>query len=117
MIFFRSVEAAYDEVLGKFYSEIDVCLQSFQTECMAWKKDLEYMRSLANTNWAQIGTQEHSALGKGSVDLNNADVWYMTCIEFANLTTRRVPIRKCLVIRESWDPVSDEGKIKAFLES
>ena len=79
------LKATYDEVLGKLYSEIDDCLQSFQTECTAWRTDLEYMCSLfkqwnpatgfADTNWAQIGMQEHSTLGKGSVDLNSADVW------------------------------------------
>jgi hypothetical protein len=122
----HQLKAAYYEVLGKFCSEIDGCLKNFQTERTAWRKDLEYIRSLlkwdhatgfADTNWAQIGTQEHSTLGKGSMDLNNADVWYMTCTEFANLVKRRDLIRKCSVIRESWDPVSDEGKIESFLDN
>jgi len=70
-----------------------------------------------NANWAQIGTQEHSPLGKGSVTMmNDADVWYMTPKEVEVLINTHNPIRKCLVIRKSWDDVSNDDNIERFLQ-
>lgn len=116
----------YDAVLATLYSNSDECLKAIQpSKPTAWTLDLEQMcelleawspaRHRVQTPWAHIGTKEGSALGRGSADLQDADVWYLTSQEFKTLTSQRAPIRKCLVIRESWDDVTDEGKIKAFL--
>jgi len=118
----------YDAVLEVLYYDVDECLRTFQaSEQTAWTKDLEQMSSLLESwnptrhqmqkSWAQIGTLKDSTLGASSVALQDADVWYLTPQEFATLTSRGEPIRKCLVIRESWTDVADEGKIETFLNT
>jgi len=116
----------YDAVVTTLYYHVDECLKTFQPfERTAWTLDLEQMRSLLETwnparhqiqtPWAHIGTTTDSILGNGSAELQDADVWYLTSQEFETLMSRGEPIRKCLVIRESWTDVADEGKIEAFL--
>ena len=116
----------YDAVLATLYYNVDECLNTFQpSEQTAWTLDLDQMRSLlelwnptrhqVHTPWAHIGTPADSVLGKGSADLQDADVWYLTSQDFASLMSRKEPIRKCIVIRESWADVADKGKIEAFL--
>ena len=116
----------YDAVLTTLYYHVDECLNTFQpSERTAWTLDLDQMHSLleawnparhkVKTPWAQIGTPADSLLGSGSAALQDTDVWYLTSQEFAALTNRREPIRKCIVIRESWADVADDGKIDNFL--
>jgi hypothetical protein len=116
----------YDAVLATLYYHVDECLKTFgPSERTAWTLDLEQMCSLLETwnparhqiqtSWAHIGTPTDSILGKGSADLQDADVWYLTSQEFRTLISRVEPIRKCLVIRDSWTDVVDTGKIEAFL--
>ena len=110
------LRAMYDKVLSDFHSQVKNCLKSFQGPKIIWKKHLQQMSSLlTNIHWAQISTEPDSHLGKGSISMDDADVYYCTPREFQLLKKRNIAIRKCVVIRESWDDISDHGKIPAFL--
>jgi hypothetical protein len=107
----------YDDVLNDFHSEVKSCLESFEGQEIIWKNHLEQMNSLlTNIRWAQISTQPDSHLGKGSVSMDDADVYYFTPSEFQLLIKKSIAIRKCVVIRESWDDISNQGKIPTFLQ-
>jgi hypothetical protein len=111
------MQARYSTILEDFHAQVTSCLERYQGRKTVWKTHLTQMSLLlANVHWAQIGTEKDSPLGLGSVAMEDADVWYLTPKEFECLIESCDPIRKCLVIRQSWDDVSDQGKIETFLQ-
>jgi hypothetical protein len=116
----------FDLILGAFYLEIAVCLQEFgEADKSAWAIDLKQMLSLlaawrpgvdaSQCGWAQIWTPAGSEIGRGSVSREEADLWYLSPLEFKKLLETNEPIRKCLIIRQRWESRSDEDTIENFL--
>ena len=117
----------YDSLLTALYMQLLGCLRTFTgTETTAWETDLRQMLTLlvawrpgslySQPTWATIGTPEGSNIGRGSVSMQEADVWYMTPSEFGELLSQNEPIRKCLIIREPQEAESSHEVIKQFLE-